>query len=333
MSAFAPTPFAAPVVAPDTATLFRRTPYISPGEYKQAPTAVATSSLVPGGSPQDQEAELAAVISRASGWADELCFHLPAGTLAASQATESAWVKPKPSGELLLQCNYAGPAIPVLEVDGVALGRNPQELQSMASSEAQAITFERGIIRIPSAELPLSTTFATFGGPPTASNGKVYVVWTYVAGFPHTYLAENASEGATEITLAAAEPGGTALYGIYSGTQLTIHDEASTEVIVVEAVEGLTLKLKAGLAYEHTVPTQPNSIRVSAIPWAVEQAVISLTSSLIKRRGSRAMVMASAPGSGGPGKSVEIQGGGASDEATALRLLKPYVLPVLRSSS
>lgn len=325
MNAFAPTPFAEPVVAPETTTLFRRTPYISPGEFQHAPTAVATGNLVPGGSPGDQEAELANVISRASGWADEICFHSAAGTLAASLATESAWVRPKPNGELVIQCN----CIPILQVNGLALGPGPQNLGDLGSSEAQAITIDGSTIRVPSSELPEG---ASFGGTATASNGRVYVVWTYVSGFPHTYLTAQAEAGATSVTVAPAEPGGDTLYGIYQGTQLTIHDGASTEVIVVEAVEGLTLKLRGSLAYQHTVPPAPNTVRVSAIPWAVEQAVIYLTASLIKSRGSRAMVMPASPAPRGPGQREEGQPGGASDEKRARQLLKPFTIPVLRST-
>jgi len=324
MSAFAPTPFSEPIVAPDTASLFRRVPYVSPGEYLHAPTAVATGNLVPGGSDSDNEAELANVISRASGWLDEICFHLAPGTLAASPGTESAWMRPKPNGELVLICNYK----PILQVDGLALGSGPQTIQSMTSSEAQGLTIDGTTIRVPSCELPASESF---GGTPTASNGKVYVVWSYVSGFPHSYLTEQAEEGAETITLAPAEPGGSALYGIYPGTQLTIHDGGSTEVIVVEAVQGLTLKLKGALAYQHLVPDAPNTVRVTAIPWAIEQACISLTSCLIKRRGARAMVMPTTPGAKPTGKQEESQPGGQMDYKQAMELLAPYRVPVLRS--
>lgn len=327
MSPVVPTPFATPVVVPDTTTLFRRTPYISASEYRHAPTAVDTSTLVPGGGDGDNLAELANVISRASGWADEICFHSAAGTLAASLGTESAWVRPKPTGELALFCNYA----PILQLNGVALGRNPQEVQSVGSSEAQAITIDGHTIRLPSCEL---VEGSNFGATPVANNGKVYVVWTYVSGFPHTYLAAAAKAGATSIAVAASEPGGSEVLGVYPGTQLTVHDGASTEVVVVEEVAGLTLKLKGALAYEHDSPPAPDAIRVSAIPWAVEQAVISLTSCLIKRRGTRAMQMPSAPGgiARGTGATIESQPGGLADLKNALALLKPYVLPVLRST-
>lgn len=332
MSPAVPTPFTQPVVAPDTTTLFRRTPYISPGEYKQAPTAVATNTLVPGGGEADQVAELASTIMRASGWLDEICFHQAPGTLAAMLSTESAWVRPKANGELLLFCNLAGPNCPILQVNGVALGRNPQELQSVGSSEAQAITISGQTIRIPSGELP---EMNTFGAISTASNGRTFVLWNYVSGFPHTTLAAPADEGATSITVASAEPGAAAIYGVYEGTQLTIHDGATTEVVVVSSVNGLVLNLASPLQYPHSVPPLPNSVRVSAIPWAVEQACISLTSALIKKRGGRSMVMPSAPGGmtrGGGAQQQEAQPGGTSDEKTAMRLLKPYVLPVLRST-
>ena len=66
MAVFVPTPFETPVISPDTTTLFRRTPYISPLEYEEAPTAVGVKTLVPGGTAEQQTAAMAATISRAS---------------------------------------------------------------------------------------------------------------------------------------------------------------------------------------------------------------------------------------------------------------------------
>jgi hypothetical protein len=328
MSAFVPEQFSSPIVNPETATLFRRTPYVSPSEYNQAPTAVATNNLVPGGSASEQGAELVAVISRASDWVDTICFHRADGTLAASPTTDAGWITPRNNGSLALICNYK----PILEVDALAVGPNASNMQNIGNTAAQNITIDGSIIWVQGCVFNAYANSGNilFAGVPYVK-GKVYVVWIYVNGFPHNALADSVEEGAEAVTVSPSEPGGAKAYGVYPGTQLTIHDGANTEVIVVKEVEGLTFKLLGPLAYGHTVPPAPDSIRVSAVPWQVEQACISLTSALIKMRGTRAMVM---PGVGGaPSKQALSQAGGSKDYDTACKLLSPFEVPFMRSSA
>lgn len=317
--------FASPTVAPETATLFRRTPYVSPSEYESAPTAIATSQLVPGGSASEQTQSLAAVISRASDWVDTICFHKADGTLAASPTVESGWITPKPNGTLAVICNYK----PILEVDGLALGGNAGSVQNVGQQASEGISIQGPVFYFAPLSGQLGTTTVWPSIPTT--NGKVYAVWSYVNGWPHVALASNAEAGETELQVAGVVPGTSAVYGIYSGTQLTIHDGANTEVVVVREVDGLTLKLASGLEYAHAVPPSPDSVRVSAIPWAIEQATISLTSLLIKTRGSRALVMPQTAGAMAGGE-VSGQAGHVEDYEIALDLLQPFIVPALRST-
>lgn len=327
MSAFAPEPFAEPVVSPDTATLFRRTPYISPGEYMGAPTAVAVSNLVPGGSKEAQEAALAAVIMRASDLVDTLAFHRADGTFAASPSTESGWIVPRDNGSLVLICNYK----PILEVDAVALGTGAaSSMRNIGQQGAENLTIDGPLIRLQGACYGSYGPSTFFPGNPTV-NGRVWAVWSYVSGFPHVPLAAEAKAGASALTVGPSNPGGSVAYGIYVGTQLTIHDGENTEVVVVQSIAGLTLTLTAPLLYTHKVPTLPGSIRVSAVPWQIEQACISLVSYLIKRRGSRAMVLPNAPGTQAKGQA-EGQVGGTQDWKDAVEMLKPFCVPVMRST-
>jgi hypothetical protein len=78
------------------------------------------------------------------------------------------------------------------------------------------------------------------------------------------------------------------------------------------------------LQYAHTVPAAPDSILVTAIPRDVEQACISLTSALIKMRGSDALVMPDTPGGVISGKASMAESGGLEDYETAMALLAPY---------
>ncbi len=329
MPAFVPEQFSAPAVSPDTASLFRRTPYISPTEYQQTPTAVAVNNLVPGGNAAEQLGALAAIISRASDWVDTICFHRADGTLAASPTTESGWIRPRDNGTLFLICNYK----PILEVDGLALGINPSEMQNIGQQAAETLTITGQIITLPSfGTLSGSGNFPTFFPSRPTRNGRVYVVWRYVNGFPHTSHAKEAKKGATKLEVAPSIPAGESVFGVYPGTQLTIHDGANTEVVVVSSVEGLTLNLAAALQFDHKPPATPDTIRVSAVPWVVEQACISLTSSLIKTRGTRAMVIPQVAGNAAPAKQAPAQTGGLKDAELAYDLLRPFVVPVMRST-
>ena len=328
MPAFAPEPFSEGIISPETASLFRRTPYISPEEYKRAPTAVAVNNLVPGGSEEEQLAALTDIISRASDMVDTICFHRPDGTLAACPSTESAWVKPRDNQSLLLQCNFK----PVLEVIGMALGLGYSSMQNIGDTASKALTINGRIIQLPGSVggRGPSTFFPTV----PLVNGRVLVVWTYVNGFPHTTLAKDVEEEETSIEVEPSVPEANPIYGVYPGTQLTIHDGAATEVVVVSSVEGLTLNLTSPLRFDHKVPTYPNVTRVSAVPWDAEQACILLISYLIKTRGSRAQVIPASPSkSSAPPKQAPGQAGADKDLAAAEAMLKHYSVPYLRSNA
>jgi hypothetical protein len=324
--AFVPEAFAEPVVSPITSTYFRSTPYISPEDYMNAPTAVAVSNLVPGGTKEAQEAALAAVIMRASDLADTIAFHKADGTFAASPSTDAGWVTPRENGSLALICNF----VPVIQVDALALGTGPNSgMANVGPQGAENISIDGPIISLQS---PCYGNFGprTMLGTPTVG-GKVYAVWSYVSGYPHSFLAEEAEVEAEALKVGPSNPGGTEMYGVYPGTQLTIHDGASTEVVVVSSVEGLTLNLSAPTLYAHAVPALPGTVRVSSIPWQVEQAVISLVSYLIKRRGSRAMILPQTPGGQAKGQA-EGQSGGTQDWKDAVEMLKFATVPVMRST-
>jgi hypothetical protein len=331
--AFAPEPFSVPVVSPETASFSRRIPYLSPAEYKATPTAIAANGLIPGGSAAENLAALVNVIARASDLVDTICFHRPDGTLAACPTTESGWIRPKDDGSLLLQCNFK----PVIEVTGLALGISYASMSNIGQTAAEALTIQGRVIQLPGS---ISTPRPALGFPgPATVRGKVLAVWTYVNGFPHTALAKAVEAEEKEplpsfIEVEPSEPGGTDVYGIYPGTQLTIHDGADTEVVVVSSVEGLKLNLLTPPKYEHKLPEAPNSTRVSAIPWDAEQACILLVSYLIKTRGSRALVIPSSPSKAKqPPKQADGQAGASDDYDRAVQMLQHYSVPYLRSNA
>ena len=309
---YVPPTFDTPVVSSSATVLTRRVPYVSPSEYKAAPTAVNTGSLVPGAAQSIEMSELANVLLRASDWVDLFCFHGPDGTLAASPTVQSAWVTSKREGVGLI-CNFK----PILAVTGVALGPGPSNLTALTDQDAQQISVDDIIIRLGQRRL---------FGPGLNAHGRQYAVWSYISGYPHMSLAMDAGAGDMQIVVEPGVPGaeGITPYGVYPGTQLTIRDATGgTEVVMVASADGVLVTLTAPLQNDHTVPDQPDYIYVTALPDAVEQATISLTSCLIKLRGSTAMVMAGQPGNT-PTKQAADSVGGLGDLETAERLLMPF---------
>lgn len=329
---FVPTPFATPVIAPRTVSMFRAAPYISVSQYRFTPTSVATQALVQKSQqPQvDSAAALAEQIAEASSMMDDHCFHRHDGSFSAMITTEEMWAKPKSTtGELVLICNFK----PILEVVGLGIGPVPSQLQDINPMVAADIVVGEKTIILPgwwTAGVTTSgTTPVLFGGYPT-TNGKVLAVYSYIAGFPHSTLAANASAGDTSITVEPSTPGGTVFYGAYQGSALSIKDGANTETVVLaSAPTGTTLSLSSSLQYAHSVPQAPDSVVVTALPGSLERACVYLVNFLIKSQGMRAQVPAHI-GAGTPAQRQAMgRAGTLTDWDTACHMLRPYVVSYL----
>ena len=322
--AFVPTPFATPVLAPNTYQAYRAVPYISPSQYRFAPTAVATNGLVIGSNDQqvDSTASLAQVISRASSWLDTYCYHRGDGSFVASVTVEQMLATVKPTGSVALICNFK----PIREVVGLAMGTSSSQLQNIGPNQAGGIIIGEKTINLITT---WNSGFPTaYYGPWPSTNGQVYVVYSYVAGWPHSTLAANATAGDSTLTVNPPVPGATQLYGAYAGSALTIKDGANTETVVLaSAATGLTLNLASPLQYSHSVPQAPDSVMVTAIPAAVEEACISAVNVLIKTQGIRAQVLPGSMGVAAPGgRQAMSRAGALGDFELAEYLLKPYVV-------
>jgi len=338
---YTPTVLTTPAVNPATGSSGAPPiPYISLSEYQYAPTAMSTRGLKPGGTSQDQNQVLADTIRRATQWADAMCFGAdPAAagvSLAASLAVQSTFTTVK-QGDLRLICDYK----PILELIGCDVGGDPSTVTSIGTIAASA-RFGRRTIYIPFYGVPFrnGTTSPTLV-PGTPAYGKLYAVWSYVNGYPHTQLVANVTEGATSCVVDATDGNG-GMWGVYPasgafpGTLLTVTDGVNTESVFVQAVavntpsSGKATLTTTAFANAHTLPTAPDFIPVSALPPDVHQAVISLTTMLIKTRGARAMEMPRIPGQMPREKwqndQVIAQAGAMEDFQIARQLLTPYMV-------
>jgi len=321
--AFVPTPFTTPIIAPNTYQATRSASYISPSQYRFAPTAVATNALVSGSSDQqvDSVASLAQVIARASSWVDDHCFHRSDGSLVASITVEQMWVTIKPTGMATFITNFK----PLREIVGVAIGPSPGSVYNIEQNQASTILMgEKSFSLVGGYYSGVPTGFF---GPWPSVNGQMLGIYSYIAGWPHAALASNVTAGSTTITVQPPVAGATALYGAYAGTALTIKDGARTETVVLaSAPTGLTLNLVSPTKYAHTVPLTPDAILVTALPNAIEEACISMTNVLIKTQGMRAQVLPGSIGNSSPTQRQAMSRAGAlGDFDIAEQLLKPYV--------
>lgn len=328
---YIPTALATPVVNPTVGALGAAPiPYISNSEYQFAPTAMSIGTLVPGGTTARQQQSLADVLRRASRWADNICFGAdPAGkaSLAASVAVEAAYV-PVVQGQIRLPCDYRP-----TELIGLDVGASPATLASVGSTlAAQARILRRTIVLPVQAGFAMRPNTQPVQMPYAGQAGRIYAVWSYLFGYPHTRLAASVTAGATTCTVTATDGAG-GLWGVYAasgaflGTQLQVIDGMRTEIVAVKSVTAgtsTTTLTTSAFRYAHTLPASPDFLPVTALPEDIHQACITLASMLIKTsRGSRTMEMPARPG-GQPDRQRLAQAGAMGNWENALSLLHPY---------
>jgi hypothetical protein len=255
-----------------TPLTFSEKSYITTAEYKSAPTAQQTSNLVVGGNEAAQDAELAAVILRASSFMDEYLNQ----NLVATQTVETQRIRMTPQGYISLHPNNN----PILALVSFQYGSDPNNLQTL--TDPSTAWFENSQVIIPLSQL--ATTYTSqgplaFGG--TSPFTQIFTKYTYIAGYVNT-IAGAASAGATSITVTDGT-------GIIAGQQYLITDGSKTERVTVASnytFGSTTVPLTSALAYTHLAGAS-----FSNMPGAIKQACILLTTAFLKVRGDSAMMM------------------------------------------
>lgn len=280
------------------------TPYLSLQEFKNAPTALDYGNIVAGGTQAAQDAELSNAITRASSWIDQYCNQV----IGATTDTEQQRVRIRPDGTIRLHPKY----FPVVAMTDLSFGYAPTALTAV-SDPSQAWLEEQEII-YPYASLPNS--FSSQGplsfGLPSSSRPEVYARYTYINGYANTTLASNVLAGATSVTVASGE-------GIVAGQGLKIFDGASTENVIVSSsyvFGSTTVPLTSPLLYAHS-----SGASFSALPAAVKEAAILVTSAYLKIRGDASLVLNVTTN---PGQQLGDSQRVGSDIAHAQDLLKPF---------
>jgi hypothetical protein len=279
-------------------------PYLTLAEYKNAPTAIDLDNLVfDSQDPDVQDAELRNVIARASSWADTYCNQV----LGATTETEQQRSRVSTDGSIRFHPRFS----PIVALTNFNYGY-PTNMATLGDCSVAWIEDEE--IIIPNLTLgnwtsqgPLS--FGAYNGGPS---NQMFLKYTYVAGYTNTITETASSAGATSFIV----HDGT---GITAGQILTIYDGMNTENVTVATTYtfgSTTVPVTRPMAFAHGV-----GISVSALPPAVKEAVILITTAFLKVRGDSSMTMqvTTLPSSSVPGADKY-----GDELALAARLLTSY---------
>ena len=279
------------------------TPYLTLGEYKNAPTSIDIDNLVfDSQDPDTQDSELANVIARASSWIDTFCNQVLAATYETEQQ-RSRWV---PSdGSIRFHPRYN----PIVALTEFNYGY-PPTLMSLPDCSIAWIEDEE--IIIPNATLGTWTSqgplqFGIAGG----TRNEVFLKYTYVAGYANTLIA-TAVAGASTLTVTDGT-------GIMAGQMLKIYDGQYSENVTVAdtyTFGSTTIPIVRPLVYDHDP-----SVAISALPPAIKEACILVTTAFLKVRGDSSMSMLATTT---PGTSLPNADKVGQEIALAMQLLQPY---------
>jgi hypothetical protein len=249
-------------------------PYLTLEEYKAAPTAIDLDNLVfDSQDPDVQDNELRNVIARASSWMDTYCNQV----LGATIETEQQRSRYSTDGSIRFHPRFS----PIVALTDFNYGY-PTNMASLGDCSIAWIEDQE--IIIPNAQLgtwtsqgPLS--FGAFNGGP---GNQLFLNYTYIAGYTNTTVAIATTIGATSLTVA----NGT---GIIAGQMLTLYDGMNTELITVASTYtfgSTTVPVTRPLVNTHAIGSS-----VSALPPAIKQAAILVTTAMLKVRGDSSMTM------------------------------------------
>lgn len=232
----------------------RPVPYLTLAELKHSPIYNQLKQMVPGSSDADRDAELSAIIRRATGMINGECNQ----NLAASVDTEIGRVRFSTDGDLRLHTR----SDPIIEVLSVSVGPDPANLTPI--TDLSNIVIDPWRITIPGG----STSSLNLPSP--SQCGRIWAKWTYVNGFPITTLTAPANAGDTSITVADTT-------GILPGQTLplVVEDGKWAEQFFPTAVTSSTTLTVPPLTFAHQA-----GIGVSSLPNDIKEATLLLISRL-----------------------------------------------------
>ena len=280
------------------------TPYLTVNEYKNAPTSIDLNNLVYSSQDPDvQDSELANTIARASSWIDTYCNQV----LAATVETETQRSRISADGTIRLHPRYN----PIIALLSFQYGNPNTQLQTIPDCSIAWIEDQSIVMPYAQAAMTWSSQGPLQFGFPSSPRIEVYCQYQYIAGYANTTIV---SATATQTTLTVADA-----TGINIGTQLKIYDGMYSEFVTVASTYtfgSTTIPLVTPLVNSHT-----SGVSISALPPAVKEAAILVTTAFLKVRGDSSMTMGVATRAGQPIPNSQKLG---EEIALAEQLLLPY---------
>lgn len=281
-------------------------PYLTTAEFRSAPTAIDIDNLVFNSSDPDvQDSELANVIARASSWIDTHCNQI----LGATTTTEQQRTRISPDGYIKWHPNYN----PVIALTDLWYGYPSTNLYHV--TDVSSAWIENQQVLFPYASM--GSLFTNQGplqfGFPSSSGNPVFLKYTYVNGYANDLIV---TATATQSTLTVKSG-----VGITAHDTLKIYDGMYSENVTVAdnyVFGSTTVPLTSPLLYSHSA-----GISISALPPAIKEAAILVTTAMLKVRGDSSMTM-SVGTLPSYNSTPDINQNIGSDMGMAIDLLKPY---------
>lgn len=294
------------VPALNTGTYATRSIYVTPAEFKAAPTGVDVSQLIPGDNNQTHQLNaLVMQLQRASATADRICRKV----LAATVDTQAGFYRVQRDRNLGTVIKVPLDFTPVTAVSAVSVGSTPSAMSPL--TDLSNVWIGKKTATIPVFGNGSST------GPNARATGDLFATVQYVNGWANTTVTASVSPGATSITVASP-------LGIMAGQQINLVNTNNAEVVTISpawtpAITGsnVTIPLVGSV-----VGTYAAADTVTALPQDIKQAVILIAKSLIMTRGTEALEIPST------GQATHTNGGEpsvATDMEFAEFLLSDYV--------
>ncbi|MFE5369249.1 hypothetical protein [Streptomyces mirabilis] len=254
-------------------TIHPTQPYVTNAMFKALPTGLPTDAVTPGGTPTQQDIELAELIRKASAEMDKFCYGSSGGVLYATTDTQTLRARVDRFGRFNINPRFT----PVRSLTAFSWG---DDVASMtAVTDLSHVEVEPTRLVIPAYPFTgMSSAGPLQFGPRTVLNYDLRVNFSYVNGWACTALASAASAGAVTITVKDAT-------GIFPNvTRLTLRDPTNgTETVIPSAVNGTQLTVPA-LTYAHSAGVQADDL-----PDVVPDACAEITIGLMKRKAQEAV--------------------------------------------
>lgn len=264
-----------PVLVPPPSGVLSR-PYVTNAMFSGFPQWLDLDNLIPGGIAGVQADSLTDVLLQASDWAVGECEdmllhgHLVSGEQVRAPVSSSGRV-------------YVHPReIPLRAVTALSWGADPSSMQATALPDASMWTEQgRRMSWVPGGGITQFRGPALQFGPRVSLPGRVFVNWSYVAGYPFAQLASPVASGASSVLV--DDPA-----GILPGDTLRIYDPGQSEALTVAASyipmvptvppTQTSIPLAANTQHAHASGTG-----ITGMPRRILQAVIAYAVALLMR--------------------------------------------------